>query len=184
MQYAMNGRMFRVAGVAIALAVTLQGCASTPTLRLSRVTPGHNAGRTQAVNRWENVAALVGGTSLRVRLVDGRSIVGTLESVSADRVAVKTDGGHGTVAWRRDEVQRVDERRRPRLGSGAGWGALAGFLGGVIGLKLIPAKDSVANGIYFNHELPSLALATGIGVGTGLTINAARRRWVVVYQRP
>ena len=184
MQSAKNRGVFRVAEVAVALSVTLQGCAATSTMRSARITPGHNENRTQIVNRWENVAALVGGTSLRVRLVDGRNIVGTFEFVSADRLAVKTDGAQGTVAWRRDEVRRVEERRGPRPWSGAGWGALAGLLGGVIGLKLLPPKDSVTNGIYANHELPSLALATGIGVGTGLAINAARRRWVVVYQTP
>ena len=184
MQYAGNRGVFRVAGVAVALAVTLQGCAATSRMRSSRITPGHNENRTQIVNRWENVAALVGGTSLRVQLVDGRSIAGTLESVSADRLVVKTDGALGTIAWGRHEVRRVEERRGPRLGSGAGWGALAGFLAGVIGLKLLPPSDSVTNGIYANHELPSLAAATGIGVGTGLAINAARRRWVVVYQTP
>ena len=64
MQYAGNRGVFRVAGVAVALAVTLQGCAATSRMRSSRITPGHNENRTQIVNRWENVAALVGGTSL------------------------------------------------------------------------------------------------------------------------
>ena len=184
MRYAGNRGAFRVTGVAVAFCVTLQGCAATPRIRSSRITLGRIENRTQIVNRWENVGALVGGTNLRVRLVDGRSIAGTLESVSADRLVVKTDGALGTIAWARHEVQRVEERRGPRLGSGAAWGALAGFLAGVIGLKLTPARDSVTDGIYLDHVPTSLAAATGIGVGTGLAINAARRRWVVVYQTP
>ena len=183
MQYARNRGVFRVAGVAVALSVAFQGCAASR-MGSSRITLGHNENRTQLMNRWENVAALVGGTRLRVRLADGRRIVCTLESVSIDRLVVKTDGALGTVGWGRDEVQRVEERRGPRLGSGAGWGALVGFLAGAIILKLVPPADSVTNRVYFNHELPSLAAATGIGVGTGLAINAARRRWVVVFQTP
>lgn len=131
MQYARNRGVFRVAGVAVALSVIFQGCAASR-MGSSRITPGHTENRTQIVNRWENVAALVGGTRLRVLLADGRRIAGTLESVSPDRLVVKTDGALGEVAWGRDEVQRVEERRGPRLASGAGWGALAGFLAGVI----------------------------------------------------
>lgn len=183
MPCARNRGASRVAGVAVVLSVTLQGCAASR-IRSSRITPSPNENLTQVVNRWENVAALVSGTRLRVRLADGRRIAGTLASVSTDQLVVQTSGGVGTVGWRRDEVQRVDERRGPRLGSGAGWGALAGVLAGAIMLKLLPPLDSLTSRIHAWHELPSLAGATGIGVGTGLAINAARRRWVVVYQTP
>ena len=179
MPYARNRGVFRLAGV-VALSVTLQGCAASR-IGWSRITPSHNENGTQIVNRWENVAALVAGTRLRVRLADGSRIAGTLASVSTDQLVVQLGGQVGTVGWGRDKVQRVEERRGPRLGSGAGWGALAGVLAGVIVLKLVPPADSLTHSIYPNHELPALAGTTAIGVGTGLAINAARRRWVVVY---
>ena len=183
MPYTRNRRVFRVAGVAVALSVTFQGCAAS-SIGWSRITPSHDEMRTQIVNRWENVAALVRGTRLRVRLADGSRIAGTLASVSTDQLVIQTGGDVGTVGWGRDEVQRVEERRGPRLGSGAGWGALTGVLAGAIVLKLVPPKDSLTYRIHASHELPALAGATAIGVGTGLAINAARRRWVVVYQTP
>ena len=179
MPFARNRGVFRLAGV-VALSVTLQGRTESR-IGWSRITPSHNENGTQIVNRWENVAALVTGTRLRVRLADGSRLAGTLASVSIDQLVVQLGGQAGTVGWGRDRVQRVEERRGPRLGSGAGWGALAGVLAGAIVLRLVPPADSSTHGVYPNHEFPTLGFTTAIGVGTGLAINAARRQWVVVY---
>lgn len=147
-------------------------------------TPASIQNRAHVLNRWENVAALVSGMRLRVRLADGTRIAGTLQSVSPDQLVMQADGGTGSVAWRRDQVTRVEQRRGPRVRSGAGWGALVGVLVGAIALGTIEPKDAVTNGVLLYHEIPVLATATAIGVGTGSVINAARRRWVVVYQSP
>ncbi len=182
MPYATTRGVFRAAGIAIVLSITLHGCASSR-IGWSRRTASHIAERAQVVNRWENVAALGIGARLRVRLAGGSRINGTLVSASSDQLVLHEDGKAGTVGWRRDEVQRVEERRGSSLGSGAGWGALAGVLAGAIVLKLVPPADALAPHVYANHEFPTLGLTTAIGVGTGLAVNAARRRWVVVYQR-
>ena len=61
---------------------------------------------------------------------------------------------------------------------------MVGVLVGAIALGTIEPKDAVTNGVLLYHAFPVLATATAIGVGTGSVINAARRRWVVVYQSP
>ena len=107
-----------------------------------------------------------------------------VESVSPDQLVIQVEGGRGRMAWRLDQVTRVEQRRGPRVKSGAGWGALAGVLVGAIALWTIEPADAVTNGVLPWHELPVLATGTALGAGTGSVINMARRRWVVVYQRP
>lgn len=138
----------------------------------------------QVLNNWTNVAALASGTRLRVELTDRTRIAGRLESVSPDRLVVLAQGGAGTVAWRRDQVSRVEQRGGPRVRSGAGWGALVGVLVGAITLGTVEPKDAVTNGVLLWHELPVLVTGTAIGAGAGSAISLARRRWVVVYQSP
>ncbi len=140
--------------------------------------------RANVLNRWEDVAALASGMRLRVGLADGTRIAGTLQSVSPDHLVIQAEGDTGSVAWQRDQVTRVEQRRGPRVRPGAGWGALVGVLVGVIGLWTIEPKDAVTNGVLRWHEIPVLATGTAIGIGTGSVINVARRRWVVVYQSP
>lgn len=140
--------------------------------------------RQHVLNSWTNVAALGSGTRLRVELVDRTRITGRLESVSPDRLVVRARGGAGTVAWRRDQVTRVEQRGGPRVKAGAGWGAIVGVLVGAITLGTIEPKDAVTNGVLLWHELPVLVTGTAIGAGAGSAINLARRRWVVVYQSP
>ena len=157
--------------------------APAQTLARSR-TPASVQRRVHVLNRWENVAALASGVRLRVRLADRTRIAGTLESVSPDQLVIQAEGGRGRMAWRLDQVTRVEQRRGPRVKSGAGWGALAGVLVGAIALGTIQPADAVTNGVLPWHELPVLATGTALGAGTGSVINMARRRWVVVYQRP
>jgi hypothetical protein len=140
--------------------------------------------RAHVLNRWDNLAALASGMRLRVGLADGTRIAGTLQSVSPDRLVIQAEGGTGSVAWRQDQVTRVEQRRGPRVRSGAVWGALVGVLVGAITLGTTEPKDTVTNGVLLWHEIPVLVGGTAIGMGTGSVINVARRRWVVVYQRP
>jgi hypothetical protein len=138
--------------------------------------------RVHVLNSWANVAALASGTRLRVELTDRTRIAGRLQSVSPDRLVVLAQGGAGTVAWRRDEVARVEQRGGPRVKLGAGWGALVGVLVGAITLGTIEPKDAVTNGVLLWHELPVLVTGTAIGAGAGSAINLARRHWVAVYE--
>lgn len=155
--------------------------AQTRTARAS-CTPGAVQNRAHVLNRWENVSALASGARLRVTLADATRTAGTLQSVSADSVIIQAESGAGSVTWRRDQVTRIDQRRGPRVRTGAGWGALVGVLVGAITLGRIEPKDAVTDGVLRWHEIPVLATGTAIGMGTGSVINVARRRWVVVYQ--
>lgn len=138
--------------------------------------------RAHVLNRWENVAALASGVRLRVGLADGTRVAGTLQAVSPDQLVMQVEGRAGSLAWSPDEVRRVEQRRGPRVRSGAGWGALVGAAVGVIALVTIEPKDAATHGVLPYHEIPMLATATAFGVGTGAVFNVARRRWVVVYQ--
>lgn len=140
--------------------------------------------REHVLNSWTNVAALASGTRLRVELADRTRIAGRLASVSPDRLVVLAQGGAGTVAWRRDQVARVEQRGGPRVRAGAGWGALVGVLVGAITLGTVEPRDAATDEVLLWHELPVLVTGTALGVGTGSALNLARRRWVVVYQNP
>lgn len=183
MPYAVtNRRVFWISGMIVIFSITLQGCATSRIAKSQ--TPASSQNRAQMMNRWENVAALVSGMSLRVGLTDGTRIAGTFQSVSPDQLVIQTEGDQGSVTWRRDQVTRVEQRRGPRLRSGVGWGALVGAVVGAILLGTIEPLDAATNGVLGYHEIPVLAITTAIGTGTGFAINAARRRWVVVYQNP
>ncbi len=173
------GRYVRRAG-ALSL-ILVAGPAFGQTVARSDTTASAARQPVRALSRWENVGALASGARLRVQLVDGTRMSGTLVSVSSDQLAIQPDGGGASVAWRRIQVTRVEQRRGPRVRSGAGWGALVGGLVGAIALGLIKPADAVTAGVGFYHEIPVLATTTGIGVGTGSVVNALRRRWVVVY---
>jgi hypothetical protein len=138
---------------------------------------------TQLKSAWDSVTALPRGTTLRVTPTGGTRVTGRLDAVTGDLLVVNTDDAPSSVTWSRDDVQRVEERRRAGLASGAGWGALAGFLVGLIIYQVVPVSDSVTERVFPYHEIPVIGSATAIGAGSGVAINAARRRWVEVYRR-
>lgn len=167
-----------------ALAVILIVLASPARAQGTRTpVPASVSPRADVLGQWENVTALALGMPLRVTLADDTRVAGTLQVASADRLVIQTKGDTGSVACDRDQVTRVEQRRGPRIRSGAGWGALVGGLIGAITLGAIEPKDARTTGVLFWHEIPVMATATAIGAGTGSVLNAAMRRWVVVYQR-
>ena len=179
----MPSRTSHIGSTLAVLTIVSASPAPAQTARTSR-RPEAVQNRAHVLNRWENVAALASGIKLRVALADGTRSAGALLSVSPDHVVIQVEGGAGSVTWRRDQVARVEQRRGPRVRSGAGWGALVGVLVGAIALGTIEPKDAVTDGVLHWHEIPVLATGTAIGMGTGSVINVARRRWVVVYQNP
>lgn len=168
----------------VAVCVLLAASPAPVHARARSGAPASDPDRVHVLNNWTNVAALANGTRLRIELTDRTRIAGRLESVSPERLVILAEGSVGPVEWQRDQVSRIEQRRGPRVKSGAGWGALVGAFVGAIALGTIEPRDAVTHDVLRSHELPVLVMGTAVGVGAGSALNLARRRWVVVYQRP
>ena len=133
-------------------------------------------------NDWSKVTALAGGSNLAVKLKNGKTIKGTLSSVSDSTLSLTVK--NAPVEIKRDDVRTVHEVIRKGSGAtgaliGTGIGAGAGAGVGAIG-------DSQNDGGFEkldNAVVAGLAVAgAGVGALVGYFIGRSRSKRVLVYE--
>jgi hypothetical protein len=128
-------------------------------------------------DRWDRVVALRPNTSVRVTMFDGSRADGRVISARPDGLTV-IDAGHATKVLLRDEVRMVERRRGFRAT------AIGSLIGAVVAIAVyrMPSWNSATPGVRLSHEVPVLFGITAIGAGSGLAVDAVRRRKLqVVY---
>jgi hypothetical protein len=122
------------------------------------------------------------GRRVRVTLTDSSAKVGIVDSVSQDRVWLRSSPQH-SAAIPLDRVQLLErsEGRKPAWSKGLAFGALGGaIVGGALWLAFISGdNDDGTKGLWAGVFLGSGAVG-GALAGMGLSEILARDRWVVV----
>ena len=127
---------------------------------------------------WEAVRAVAPGEKLEVRLKSGKTVKGTLVSVSDAGLSLAR--GRETLSVSRDEARRVyrvfaKSSATPAL-VGAGIGAAIGAGG-----TAASAKSDDREGVQAGAVLLPL-VGAGIGALIGLAVAGGRQRRVLIYE--
>jgi small nuclear ribonucleoprotein (snRNP)-like protein len=134
------------------------------------------------MNDWSKVAALAAGSNLQVKLKNGKTIKGTLSSVTDTALSLTVK--NAPVEIKREEVQTVHEV--VRKGSG-GKGALIGTGVGAGAGAAVGAISDSANDDGF-EKLDSAATAglaivgAGVGALAGYFIGRGGSKRVLIYE--
>ena len=156
----------RIAIVSVLLAITL---VYSPLARAQQ--PG-------ASGNWGAVQALAPGDDLVVKLKDGRSVDGKLNSVTDTELSVTRN--NKSESFGRDRVFQVYEKKRKSekgkfAAIGAGIGAGTG-----LGIGLARNSPPVDDGRIY--PILGTILGAGIGAAGGFVFGQAKRKRVLIYQ--
>lgn len=156
----------RIAIVSVLLGITL---VYSPLARAQQPTASGN---------WSAVQALAPGDDLVVKLKDGRSVDGKLNSVTDTELSVTRNNKSETFG--RDRVFQVYERKRKSekgkyAAIGAGIGAGTG-----LGIGLARNSPPVDDGRIY--PILGTILGAGIGAAGGFIFGQAKRKRVLIYQ--
>ena len=131
---------------------------------------------------WSKVAALASGSNLSVKLKNGKTIKGTLNSVSDSTLSLTAK--NAPVEIKREEVRTVHEVVKKSsatkatligTGVGAGAGAAAGAIGDSVNDNGLEKLDSVATA--------GLAIVgAGVGALVGYLVGRSGNKRVLVYE--
>ena len=135
-------------------------------------------------NDWSKVTALSGGSNLAVKLKDGKTIKGTLSSVSDTTLSLTAK--KGAVEVKRDDVRTVHEVIKKGEG---GKGALVGTaVGAGAGLALGAVGDAQNQDGFGGEKLDNAFVAgltilgAGAGALAGYFIGRRKSKRVLVYE--
>jgi small nuclear ribonucleoprotein (snRNP)-like protein len=146
------------------------------TLLLSTVTVAAQG----QLNDWSKVAALAARSNLQVKLKNGKTIKGTLSSVTDSTLSVTVK--NAPVEIKREEVQTVHEVVKK---GGGGKGALIGSaIGAGAGAGLGVAGDLNDNGLEVHNGVTAGMAVVGAGVGAlaGYFIGRSGSKRVLIYE--
>ena len=132
------------------------------------------------MNDWSKVAALAAGSNLQVKLKNGKTIKGTLGSVTDSGLSLTAS--NAPVEIKREEVRTVHEV--VKKGSG-GKGALIGSaIGAGAGAGLGVAADSNDEGLELRNSITAGMAVLGAGVGAlaGYFIGRSGSKRVLIYE--
>ncbi len=131
-------------------------------------------------NDWSKVAALASGSNLSVKLKNGKTVNGTLSSVSDSTLSLTAK--NAPVEIKREEVQTVHEVVKK---GGGGKGALIGSaVGAGAGAGLGVAADANDDGLEVHNGVTAGLAVIGAGVGAlvGYFIGRSGSKRVLVYE--
>jgi hypothetical protein len=137
-----------------------------------------------AMNDWSKVTALAGGSNLSIKLKNGKTHKGTLNSVSDSRLSLTVK--NGPVEIKREDVRTVHEvikkgsgKKGALIGSAVGAGAGAGL--GAIGDA--QNQDGFGGEKLDNAFVAGLTiLGAGAGAIAGYFIGRRGSKKVLVYE--
>lgn len=156
----------RIAIVSVLLAITL---VSSPLARAQQPTASGN---------WSAVQALAPGDDLVVKLKDGRSVEGKVNSVTDTELSVTRNNKSETFG--RDRVFQVYERKRKS--EKGKYAAIGAGIGAGTGLGIGLAKNSPAIDDGEIYPVVGTILGAGIGAVGGFLFGQAKRKRVLIYQ--
>jgi len=156
----------RIAIVSVLLAITP---VSSPLARAQQPTASGN---------WSAVQALAPGDDLVVKLKDGRSVEGKVNSVTDTELSVTRNNKSETFG--RDRVFQVYERKRKS--EKGKYAAIGAGIGAGTGLGIGLAKNSPAIDDGEIYPVVGTILGAGIGAVGGFLFGQAKRKRVLIYQ--
>lgn len=131
-------------------------------------------------NDWSKLAALASGANLQVKLKNGKTIKGTLSSVSDSGLSLTVK--NAPVEIKREEVSTIHEVVKK---SGGGKGALIGSaVGAGAGAGLGVAADANDDGLEVHNGVTAGLAVVGAGVGAlaGYFIGRSGSKRVLIYK--
>ena len=155
----------RVAIVSVLLAVTL---VYSPLARAQQPTAGN----------WGAVQALAPGDELVVKLKDGRSVEGKVNSVTDTELSVTRN--NKSESFGRDRVFQVYEKKRKS--EKGKFAAIGAGIGAGTGLGIGLAKNSPPIDDGEIYPVVGTILGAGIGAVGGFLFGQAKRKRVLIYQ--
>ena len=134
-----------------------------------------------SLSDWSRLNAVALGSKLSVKLKDGKTVEGTLRSVSDSGLSLTVKNAGREL--RRDEVQTVHEISKTSvkkatligLGLGAGAGAVAGIAGDAASDNGFEKFDNVGAAAV-------TILGAGVGALTGFLIGRSGKKRVLIYE--
>ena len=137
----------------------------------------------QGANDWSRVTALAGGSNLAVKLKNGKTHKGTLNSVSDSTLSLTVK--NGPVEIKREDVRTIHEV--VKKGSGAKGALIGSAVGAGAGAGLGAIGDSQSNGFggekLDNAFFAGLTIAgAGAGALVGYFVGKRRSKKVLVYE--
>lgn len=128
---------------------------------------------------WTNVSQLAPQTEIQVSLSGGRTLRGSLQSVTADALAVNT--GIGQEMLPRAQIRRVQSRRRGHRGRNTLIGLGIGAGGG---LAVGAALDSGNHTGWFSDFGKAFVTPLGAIVGAIVGVAIPTGGWHEIYRAP
>lgn len=131
-------------------------------------------------NDWSKVTALAAGSNLQVKLKNGKTIKGTLSSVTDSALSLTVK--NAPVEVKREEVQTVHEVVNK---SNGGKGALIGSaVGAGAGAGLGAVADASDNALEVHNGVTAGLAVVGAGVGAlaGYFIGRSGSKRVLIYE--
>jgi len=137
--------------------------------------------------RWELVDRLEPGTPIVLKLKAGERMDCSFKGSSPDDVSYIDDIGVERTMPKK-EIQQIESQSKTcdSLKNGAGYGALLGAAGGIVGLaayaKSVTASGPVLSGESAGAFIGAGLVGAGIGAVAGMAVDAATRRHKVFYK--
>ena len=131
-------------------------------------------------NDWFKVTALSTGSNLAVKQKNGKTVKGTLSSVSDS--ALTLNAKSGAVEIKRDDVRTVHEVIKK--GSGAKGALIGAAVGAGSGAALGVAADATDNALEVKNGITAGLAVVGAGVGAlaGYFIGRSGSKRLLVYE--
>ena len=156
----------RIAIVSVLLAITLV------------YSPLARAQQPAASGNWSAVQALAPGDDLVVKLKDGRSVEGKLNSVTDTELSLTRN--NKSESFGRDRVFQVYEKKRKS--EKGKFAAIGAGIGAGTGLGIGLAKNSPPIDDGRIYPVLGTILGAGIGAVGGFLFGQAKRKRVLIYQ--
>ena len=152
--------------VSVLLAITL---VYSPLARAQQPTASGN---------WSAVQGLASGDDLVVKLKDGRSVKGKLNSVTDADLSLTRD--NKSESFGRDRIFQIYERKRKS--EKGKYAAIGAAIGAGVGLGVGLAKNSPPVDDGEIYPIVGTILGAGIGAVGGFLFGQAKRKRVLIYQ--
>ena len=131
-----------------------------------------------ASGNWSAVQALASGDELVVKLKDGRSVEGKLNSVTDAELGLTRNSK--SESFGRDRIFQIYERKRKS--EKGKYAAIGAGIGAGVGLGIGLAKNSPPVDDGEIYPIGGTMLGAGIGAIGGFLFGQAKRKRLLVYQ--
>jgi len=135
--------------------------------------------------RWEKVASLPESAKINITLTTGQKFETEFKELLSDALIVNTPSGELRIA--KSDVLTIVRPGRDSLRNGALIGTGIGFGAGFLGLAAFNAKATASGPIWdqeaIGYYLTAGLIGAGIGLATGSTLDAVRKKGEVLYRR-